>query len=970
MAEVFDRTAPELLLVARRLARDAASAEDLVQQTFLRAIERAAQFEAGCPLMPWLTTILANEARMETRRRRHVPAPPSRGDSIEPSREAERREAEQAMERALGELPPTYRDVVALRLLHGVKPKQIAAALAVPVGTVKTRLHRGMRKLAASLPSGLALGAAVSLCAGSGVAAGRRAITSHAAATSAAGSAAGWAMTGLFTMKKTVLVAAIAAALLIVVSSLWRDSSPPHTAVTPGLPAFAMAATAERAVEVDPSERTPILGDSRAAPPAEPDPLASFESSITVRATWSRSKAPAVDVPLTLIVQPNRRIAYCRTDGAGEGRFDAEFSPDCWYPGVRPEDRQASIVCAFAPGSYHSVEATPGTRVVEIEIDEATRAHGIVVDTAGAPVGEAIVWLGIRHAPAFAAARTAGDGRFALRGVPEGFWLRASAGLMSSATVTRADLDDEQGEFVLRLDQPAGHLSVRVEDRSGQPMRGATLRFDRGWQHPESRHMLISDEQGLARWPGCPAGSYVLEVVHGTAPPAQRRIEVPPSGGELFETVVLGSSAELVGVVRRPNGTAVPGASITCNDAASLLQVQANTDKEGRFGLNGLAVGTYDVWVRSDPSEFRKRIELREGRQEIELVLPGAARVAGRLLLPSGEPAVGWTVRLHRLDEMAQRIESRVDATGRFGFDDLPDRAYRLEALGPNVDGSLDVDAAHPFFDVATDGEERVYRLPPNAIWQAAAVVGQILDAPEGASLWVAAHDRSRSNGRSLRDDGSFERDGLRPGTYHVGLYTGDVMWWFAEVEVESGQRLDVGVYRFPTPGRLRVAVTDDFDSGDLTVSATAVGFESKIGSSRLRALSSSTWEAAALAPGDYIICAHGERVSATPVAVTIEAGATAVVSLTTQPVEKVVLRLAPPPGVGGSGIGVRREIVRDDTGAVVRETEIMGSLEHELWLAAGWHVIDVQTSGGFRGRAEFTVPLAEGSVVVVPLAR
>ncbi|MCA8950995.1 MAG: hypothetical protein KDE27_15935, partial [Planctomycetes bacterium] len=64
MARVFDLTGAELLLFARRFARDAAAAEDLVQQTFVRAIERADRFDPARRLLPWLMAILANEARM------------------------------------------------------------------------------------------------------------------------------------------------------------------------------------------------------------------------------------------------------------------------------------------------------------------------------------------------------------------------------------------------------------------------------------------------------------------------------------------------------------------------------------------------------------------------------------------------------------------------------------------------------------------------------------------------------------------------------------------------------------------------------------------------------------------------------------------------------------------------------------------------------------------------------------------
>ncbi|MCC7062200.1 MAG: sigma-70 family RNA polymerase sigma factor, partial [Planctomycetes bacterium] len=105
MAEVFDLTAGELLLLARRLARDAATAEDLVQQTFVRAIERAEQFDPARRLLPWLTTILANEARMLRRRGEPDPARIRQREVAEPPEEAARHEMARAMDAAFAELP-------------------------------------------------------------------------------------------------------------------------------------------------------------------------------------------------------------------------------------------------------------------------------------------------------------------------------------------------------------------------------------------------------------------------------------------------------------------------------------------------------------------------------------------------------------------------------------------------------------------------------------------------------------------------------------------------------------------------------------------------------------------------------------------------------------------------------------------------------------------------------------------------
>src|SRR5687767_6886754 len=131
LGQVFDQTAPGLLLVACHLARGAESAEDLVHATFVTAIEAAARYDAAQPVFRWLAGILANHARAARRRAQRpldtarLPAEPSAA----PDAEAEAGEVADAVAKALDALPETYRTVLALRLLHGLEPIEVAHAL-------------------------------------------------------------------------------------------------------------------------------------------------------------------------------------------------------------------------------------------------------------------------------------------------------------------------------------------------------------------------------------------------------------------------------------------------------------------------------------------------------------------------------------------------------------------------------------------------------------------------------------------------------------------------------------------------------------------------------------------------------------------------------------------------------------------------------------------------------------------------
>ena len=75
LAAVFDRTAGELYPLAHLLGRDEAEAEDLLQETFLAAIERSASWDKQLPLRPWLVGILSIAARRQRRARARKPEP-------------------------------------------------------------------------------------------------------------------------------------------------------------------------------------------------------------------------------------------------------------------------------------------------------------------------------------------------------------------------------------------------------------------------------------------------------------------------------------------------------------------------------------------------------------------------------------------------------------------------------------------------------------------------------------------------------------------------------------------------------------------------------------------------------------------------------------------------------------------------------------------------------------------------------
>jgi RNA polymerase sigma-70 factor (ECF subfamily) len=134
-----------------RLTGNAADADELFQETFVRVLRAAERFDHARRFKPWLYTIAVNLARDRTSRRRHRASPELRANENLPDRDDtdhEERFAERVdVARALAELPQAQRDVVVLRYFEGLSEPELASALGIPRGTVKSRLHHALSKM-------------------------------------------------------------------------------------------------------------------------------------------------------------------------------------------------------------------------------------------------------------------------------------------------------------------------------------------------------------------------------------------------------------------------------------------------------------------------------------------------------------------------------------------------------------------------------------------------------------------------------------------------------------------------------------------------------------------------------------------------------------------------------------------------------------------------------------------------------
>ena len=130
-------------------------AEDIVQETFLRALRAIAGFDAARPLRPWLLEIAANRCRTalarRARRPKQVLSEPVEQISDPRAGPADPDDLAGELERALSELRPEYRLVFVLFHEQNLSYDEIARTVTRPVGTVKTWLHRARAQLAEHL---------------------------------------------------------------------------------------------------------------------------------------------------------------------------------------------------------------------------------------------------------------------------------------------------------------------------------------------------------------------------------------------------------------------------------------------------------------------------------------------------------------------------------------------------------------------------------------------------------------------------------------------------------------------------------------------------------------------------------------------------------------------------------------------------------------------------------------------------
>lgn len=642
LGTVFDRTGTELLRVALHLSPDLSAAEDLVQATFVAAIEGRERFQRGRRLMPWLLGILGNRARLAHRdaRRRPDPGRLPQEPPADPARGAEDREVARAVRRAVGELPDAYRAVVGPHLLDGRRAVDLAHELGRAPGTVRMQIARGLRFLRQRLPEGWSAGAALVAFPGRGEAALRGVVVARAEAALAAAPIAfpmlPAALAGglSLTVKMQAVLAGVAAACL---GTWWTMRA---TAPVEG----------ERAAVVAPRETTSEPSDA-VVEPAPPRGIAAEE----------RSDAAPTGSPL-----PDGPEAPPASGGTWVvGRVEV---PEGWTDGP-------VAVGLFAAGALGRRPLEPIAET-EIDGDDGDRFH-LHVEEAGEYVlaaagrGLAPDWchlVVVDREPVEAPTLVLDEGRASLRGtVALPAALARSRVLVAAA---RRDVEHDAAGDDWRALRWTGHAfeamqqRVHADGRRQFVLGGLTpgARYEVWLDEVEDVDYLVLDSveasaPGAGLVLGAGAWLFTLDVTGGSAPLAGAEVRFGDEGGHWSTTTGAGGRKSALWEVAR---------SLT---ASARMPGRATVEETLAATTPGAHLHrTFELADRSaDLATLAIEVVLPEGES-----LPALEAAFARTDDPSAH--VRWTHWNPRVDGVERRQAEPADGT--FVFEHLEPGTY------------------------------------------------------------------------------------------------------------------------------------------------------------------------------------------------------------------------------------------------------------------------------------------------------
>ncbi len=726
-ARVFDRAAPALLAVARRIGQRRADADDLVQATFLTAIERASAFDPSRSLMAWLVGILAGHAKNAARRKAREqgrPAPEIARDPhlLEGLVDLERRAA---VAGAIRDLPDPYRREVLSRLASMDRWDRWdrwdrGDRAGVGESALRMRLHRAVQRLRRLLPPSLLGILFASALDRRALAAVRRRVVGRLAAPPLGKSAASLSSVSIGglvvgTSLKKFAALGVVVALLLAVRFAWTSNRSELTSPT-------NVQLDEPKVEVG---TAPDSGPSRAAIAASPldgvaRPVALHLGPRAVgRILDAETGSPIANAacfPCAPDIDPFAIPAdAARSDSSG--RFTIE---NAHFPmQLRIESDDYAVWWRSVDTPSKGIDRD-GSNLGDIELVRGATIRGRVTDASGAPVAGAKMFL---HAhpmsyPKFFLdqARPVGesnaDGSYSIpHVVPSGgfkwqIYAISSRGCGALSLDVLADARRVIDEDIQLA--PPGTIEVDVVDETGKPVEGATVdalpirdpyvafdwsleevlkRGDRPvralWLAPGRERVATfrvrTDPRGHAEFHALPAGfphaivvakdgyfRWYVDAVESTTTPVHERA--------VLRTLRLFA---IRGRVEDEEGKPVAGVVVHRYSQRVFEKAnegEATTDATGRFLLDGVegevatALHLEAEGISARPIEVT--VPADRDLDGVVLVARRATPVSGIVVDDSGAPVENASVILHRprTDEWVAMDRPRTESDGSFRF--------------------------------------------------------------------------------------------------------------------------------------------------------------------------------------------------------------------------------------------------------------------------------------------------------------
>lgn len=629
LAIVFDRTSKDLLALGRHLASPGTDAEDLVQATFVTAIEDAATHRHGERVLPWLTGILANHARAARRRSRR-PLDPTRltepvGDARDDVAAAEMHAELRA---AIDRLPEAYRPVLRLVFEHGLQSHEIARTLERPAGTVRAQVTRGLDLLRRHLPASLAGSAAVAVATGRGLAAVRTAVLGRVGGTGT-GLTAVLSLGGLLVLQHKFAIA-IAAVALVALALLWSPPDARPLGDTTDVVAATNPATAPLAGGPPPVDTTATPErepDAEAVPPVAegPAPQPTPTGNLRVR-VFGPDGQPCAGIgiavfPVAELQNLGRSTRFVPTAPGGRVLF-SNLAPGEWAIDLDRAGVGQTATVKIGQTIEQRLTLTAGVDV-----------RGTVRDRSGNPVpGATVVVHGSRAGTATVATADT-NGVFTVDHLTAGVELQARArGREPSLAHTVRGAAGGETTLDLVVGDTAHTVTGRVLDPAGAPVEGATVAvmpaaaavFDpAAMDRPQVRaSWLRTDANGAFQ---CDEASAAPQLVFATATArglAPTWIEVDATRGQVFAELRLPRGATVTGTVTNGGQPAAglqvvawQGDGMRIGYLANLFGMRfVATGPDGTYRLDGLLPGPTVLRLLQAASMLRQEnLTLRDG---------------------------------------------------------------------------------------------------------------------------------------------------------------------------------------------------------------------------------------------------------------------------------------------------------------------------------------------------------------------